>query len=135
MNIDQKIRDFLEIVKNKDPKQIADMVADTVILHTPRFHRPVTDRDHVIAILIGITRVVENLNYSEQRQWHNGRNEIVMEFRGNIGDYQLHGVDIFTFDDDGKVCELTVMCRPVSALIALGEVEDRMLRDHFGISK
>ncbi len=135
MEINEKISELLDIINSKNPERIAAMVADTVVLHTPRFHKPVTDRNHVIAILMGITRVVENLNYAGQRQWHNGNDEIVMEFRGNIGDYQLHGVDIFTFDSDGKVCELAVMCRPVSALNALGEVEDKMLREHFGISK
>ena len=38
-----------------------------------------------------------------------------------MGERELDGVDILSFDEDGLVRELTVMVRPLSAVTALAE--------------
>jgi hypothetical protein len=50
-----------------------------------------------------------------------------MEFRGNIGTVEVHGLDIFTVGADGKVTELTVFARPTKAHAALAEREDALV--------
>ena len=117
---------FLSIVAEKDHTALDDLIAEEVTLHTPRFFKPITDRMHFKAVLLGFTSLVEDLNYSEQRHWVNGK-DVVFEFRGKLGKIELHGVDIITLNDQGQIETLSVMIRPMSALAALGETEDKFV--------
>jgi hypothetical protein len=128
VDIQKFVDNFLSIVAKKDHGALDDLIADEVTLHTPRFFKPITDRMHFKAVLLGFTSLVEDLNYSEQRHWINGR-EVVFEFRGKLGKIELHGVDIITLNDQGQIETLSVMIRPMSALVALGEREDKFVLD------
>lgn len=114
-----------------DPSHLSERMADDVTLHTPRFWRPITDRNWMIGILTMVPQAIENFTY--HRHWIDG-DDVIMEFKGNIGSLSLQGIDIFTLDEAGKIKELTVMVRPPNALAALGEVEDRMLKEMFGVA-
>jgi hypothetical protein len=41
--------------------------------------------------------------------------------RARVGDRELQGLDLVHTDADGRVDELTVMVRPMTGLVALGE--------------
>lgn len=111
--------------------EIDTILADEVVMYTPRFWRPITNRLWMRAILEMVPQAVENFTY--QRHWIDG-SEVFMEFTGNVGKLGLQGLDIFTLNSEGKVTELTVMIRPPNALAALGEVEDRMLVEMTGVA-
>lgn len=114
-----------------DASHLSERMADEVTLHTPRFWRPITDRNWMIGILTMVPQAIENFTY--HRHWIDGA-DAIMEFKGNIGKLSLQGIDIFTLDEDGKIKELTVLVRPPNALAALGEMEDRMLKEMFGVA-
>lgn len=119
---------LLQIVATRDHRRIEELVGDPITFYTPRFLKPHTDRDKVKLILQGIPVVVEGFHY--ERTWATER-EAIMEFKGNVGAIQVHGLDIFTVGDDGRASELTVFVRPIKAMQALGEAEDRMA-EYFG---
>ncbi len=119
---------FLSATAAKDLGELDKLLAEEVELYTPRFFKPITDREHFKAVLTGFLTLVQDLNYSEQRHWVNG-NDLVFEFRGRVGKFELHGVDIFTLNDEGKIKTLSVMIRPPSALQELGAVEDQFIHD------
>jgi hypothetical protein len=119
----------LEIIRTMDHTRIDELIGDEITFYTPRFLKPHTDRETVKRILQGIPLVIENFHY--ERTWAAG-DEALMEFKGNVGDFQVHGLDIFTLGDDGRARELTVFVRPPKGLQALGEAEDRM-SEYFGV--
>jgi hypothetical protein len=119
----------LEIIQTRDHTRIDELIGDEITFYTPRFLKPHTDRETVKRILQGIPLVIENFHY--ERTWAAG-DEALMEFKGNVGDFQVHGLDIFTLGDDGRARELTVFVRPPKGLQALGEAEDRM-SEYFGV--
>ena len=45
----------------------------------------------------------------------------ILVFKARVGERELDGVDILSFDEGGLVRELTVMVRPLSAMTALAE--------------
>jgi hypothetical protein len=45
----------------------------------------------------------------------------VLFFQARVGDRELQGVDILRFGDDDRIVEMTVMVRPMSGLVAVGE--------------
>lgn len=119
------VRKFHDIVTRRDADAIGDFFAEGAVLHTPRFLRPITDRGQLITVLRGILLHVEGFDY---HRIFIRENEAVMEFKGRLGEVVVHGVDIFTLDEAGKVKELTVMIRPTKALAAIGEMEDRFFQ-------
>jgi hypothetical protein len=45
----------------------------------------------------------------------------VLRFKARVGDRELEGIDYLTLDEDGRVADLTVFMRPMSALTAFNE--------------
>ena len=130
-NFAQAMRAKMEKKEYLDLSSFDSIMADEVVLYTPRFWKPITDRNWMIGILHMIPQAIEGFTY--KRHWVDGT-EVFMEFVGNVGKYTLQGLDIFTLNEEGKIKELTVMVRPPNALAALGEVEDKMLHQLFGVS-
>lgn len=124
-NIETFIGKFHAAAKARDIGAIGELFAESVVFHTPRFLRPITERSHLLMVLKGIIDHVEGFDY--YRIFVNG-NEAVMEFKGQMNGVVVHGVDIFTLDESGKAKELTVMIRPNKALAAIGEMEDKFLQ-------
>ncbi len=119
---------LLDIVATRDHARIEEIIGDPITFYTPRFLKPHTDRNIIKRILQGIPVVIENFHY--ERTWATGQ-EAIMEFKGNVCEIQVHGLDIFTVGDDGRASELTVFIRPAKGLQALGEAEDKMV-EFFG---
>jgi hypothetical protein len=123
------IAHILKLVESGDHESIDQALADQVELNTPRFLKPITDKAHVKIVLMTIPKVIENFHY--ERTWPSG-DEAIMEFKGNIGAIQVHGLDIFHLDANGKVKELTVFIRPTKAHAALAEAEDALIMTQLG---
>jgi hypothetical protein len=115
---------ILDKVARGDTADPRDWIAPGAKLFTPRHHKPITDPMHFAIILRSIPKVLENFRYD--RTWASG-DEAIMEFKGNIGAVEVHGLDIFTVGADGKVTELTVFARPTKAHAALAEREDALV--------
>jgi hypothetical protein len=70
------------------------------------------------AVLTAAIKTFEDLTYIDQVETGD---RAVLIFEAHVGDRQVKGVDILTFDDDGKVKELMVMIRPLRGLEAVVE--------------
>jgi hypothetical protein len=114
----------IKAVASGDHHAIDEWLAEDVELNTPRFLKPIKDAAHVRIVLHTVPRVVENFHYD--RTWAAG-NEAIMEFKGNIGQVVVHGLDIFRLNAAGKVQELTVFLRPTKAHAAIAEAEDALI--------
>jgi hypothetical protein len=96
---------------------------DELFVEEPRFvspavFKPYEGRDAMRAVLGAVVQIFEDFRYTDQVE--DGDTAILI-FEARVGDRQLNGVDILRFDDDGKIRELTVMIRPLSALNAVVE--------------
>jgi hypothetical protein len=123
--VERFVREFRDLVKRRDVAALPGFIADQPVFHTPRFLRPITRKEHMVLVLQGIVTFVQDFEYD---RIFTRDNDAVMEFRGRIGEIVVHGVDIFTVDDSGKIKELTVFLRPTKALDAIGRMEDEWFR-------
>jgi len=64
----------------------------------------------------------EDFEYAREFAGDDGH---VLEFRGRVGDTPFTGIDIIRLDAAGKVTDLVVMIRPISAMMKRGEVAPR----------
>ncbi len=70
-------------------------------------------------------QVFEDFRYTGAFTGDDGRE--VLEFRTRVGDKQLQGIDLLTFDEDGLATDLTVMLRPLRGLeAAVAAIGDRL---------
>lgn len=109
---------FRTAVEAWDFEAIPDLLADDVVFRSPVAFKPYEGREMVAAILRGVSRVFEDFSYVREIGAVDGADH-VLEFRTTVTGVQVHGVDILHTDADGKIDELIVMVRPLSAANAL----------------
>jgi hypothetical protein len=109
---------FRTAVEAWDFEAIPALLADEVVFRSPVAFKPYQGRDMVAAILRGVSRVFEDFRYVREIGAPDGADH-VLEFRTRVGETEVHGVDILHTDADGRIDELIVMVRPLSAANAL----------------
>ncbi|WP_181770557.1 nuclear transport factor 2 family protein [Amycolatopsis pittospori] len=107
---------FRQAVEAKDAAALETLLADDVVFTSPVAFKPYQGKAITGAILRGVLRVFEDFRYV--REIADGANH-VYEFEASVDGLRINGVDILTFDDDGKIADFKVMVRPLRAAEAL----------------
>lgn len=107
---------FRTAVESGDPDRIVAELADDVVFHSPVAHAPYHGKAVVGMILRAVFRVFEGFRYEAEI---GSEDEHVLVFRARVDDKDVEGIDLLRTGEDGKVTELTVMVRPLSAATAL----------------
>lgn len=111
---------FRKAVESGDLDAVAALLADDVVFTSPVTFKPYPGKAITAAILRGVLRVFEDFTYIREIANSDGRDHAFV-FTATVTGKQIQGCDFLHFDDDGKIDEITVMVRPLSAAQALGE--------------
>jgi hypothetical protein len=106
---------FRLAAENKDVDLMLGTLREDVVLHSPVLFRGFDGRDAVGMVLSHVAEVLEGLRYTDEAR---GDGTVVLRFEATVGDKQLEGVDYLTLDEDGRIADLTVFMRPLSAITA-----------------
>jgi ketosteroid isomerase-like protein len=109
---------FRRAVEARDSAALEALLAENVVFTSPVAHQPYPGRALTAAILRGVLRVFEDFRYERELAGADGRDHALM-FRATVAGKQVQGCDFLHLDDDGRIDELTVMVRPLSAATAL----------------
>ena len=109
---------FRRAAEAKDLDLLSEALADDVVLHSPILFRGFEGKEIVTQVLTHVAATLEDLTYVDELA---GGNTVCLRFKANVGDYELEGIDYLTLDDDGKIADLTVFRRPMSALTRFNE--------------
>jgi hypothetical protein len=109
---------FRNAAEASDLEAMTATLREDVVLHSPVLFRGFEGRDAVIAVLGHVGATLEGLTYTDEAA---GDGTVVLRFRARVGDRELEGVDYLQLDEDGRVADLTVFMRPMSALTAFNE--------------
>ncbi len=93
-------------------------LAPDVVFHSPVTFRPYVGIEAVSALLGVVFETFEDFRYTDELE---GDEICALVFEARVGDREVQGVDLLRFDDSGRISELTVMVRPLSAVTALAE--------------
>ena len=114
---------FVNAVESGDRSAVPDVLAEDVVFRSPVVFRPYEGRAAVGVVLTeGAMNVFEDFRYTDRFE---SGDSAALIFEARVGDRELQGLDLLRFDAEGRVCELTVMVRPMSGLTALGEAMAR----------
>jgi SnoaL-like protein len=109
---------FRRAAEAKDLELMTEALREDVVLHSPILFRGFEGRDVVIAVLAQVIQVLEDFEYTDELA---EGSTVVLRFKANVGDRQLEGIDFLQLDEDGRVADLTVFMRPMSALTRFNE--------------
>lgn len=108
--------DFRAAVEAGDMAAMAACFTEDATFHSPAVFEPYAGRGAVVTVLGAVTQAFEDFAYTGAFVGDDGRE--LLEFRTRVGDKQVQGVDVLTFDDEGLVTDLTVLLRPLRGLEA-----------------
>lgn len=111
---------FRTLVEAGDFAGLENLLADDVVFRSPVAFKPYVGKPLVAAILRGVGRVFCDFRYVRELADADGLGSALV-FETFVGETSLNGIDLLRLDDDGLICELTVMVRPLSAATALAE--------------
>jgi hypothetical protein len=103
---------FRAAVEARDFTAISSLLADDVAFYSPVAFKPYRGREIVSAILRGVDRLFGDLTYVRELRDEEG---LALIFETSIGDVAVNGVDFLKVDGEGRITELKVMVRPLSA--------------------
>jgi hypothetical protein len=109
---------FRRAAEDKDLELMRETLAEDVVLHSPILFRGFEGRDVVLAVLSHVVAVFEDFAYVDELA---EQDRLVLRFRARVGDRELEGIDYLELGPDGRVTELTVFLRPLSAITAFNE--------------
>lgn len=109
---------FRKAVEAGEFADIEKLLADDVVFTSPVVFKPYPGKAITAAILRGVSRVFTDFEYV--REIADGRDHALV-FKAKVGDKVIHGCDFLHMDEDGRIDDLMVMVRPLSAALALSE--------------
>jgi hypothetical protein len=109
---------FKEAVQARDFESAIECLAPDVIFNSPVAHKPFEGKETVAQVLRAVSETFEDFEYTDELQ--DGDTHALV-FRARVGDKQLQGLDLLRMNDDGLIEDFTVMVRPASGLMALGQ--------------
>lgn len=102
------------IAEARDPAGLADLLGDDVTFRSPAVHTPQEGKALTTAYLSAAIAVLgPTLEYV--REWYD-ESSAVLEFRAEIDGLTVHGIDMLTWGEDGRLTDFTVMVRPFKGL-------------------
>ena len=107
---------FRAAVEGEDLDALVRCFTEDATFHSPAVHAPVEGRRSVAVYLGAVLQVFEDFVYTGSFVGGDGRE--LLEFRTRVGDREVQGVDLLSFDGDGRVTDLTVLLRPLRGLEA-----------------
>lgn len=114
-----------EIIKQGDPALLEEILAEDCVFHSPVVHTPQRGRDLTRLYLTGAMHVLnDGFHYVKEVVTPE---YAVLEFVCEIDGITINGVDIMSFDEQGKISEFKVMVRPLKAVNMLHAKMGEML--------
>lgn len=115
---DHDMREFREAVEARDTDAMAALLADEVTFTSPVAFNPYEGKAITAAILRGVMRVFEDFRYVREVSSADGRDHVLV-FKATVDGKEVNGADFIHVDDGGRIDDLLVMVRPLSAAQAL----------------
>src|SRR3954469_6767064 len=109
---------FRTAVEARDLEAMREALHPDAIFRSPAVFQPYEGRDEVLRLLGHVVEVFEDFRYTLELTG-DGHHGLVFEAR--VGDKQIQGWDLLELDEQDRVTTLTVMIRPLSALVAVAQ--------------
>ncbi len=122
MDIHQALARWHEVAKGgSKPDQLAAIMREDAVFHSPVVHSPQEGRPIVIAYLSAAGQTLGNDSFTYVREVVSG-DTAVLEFTTEMDGIHVNGIDMISFDEDGLIKDFKVMVRPLKAINKVWEM-------------
>jgi hypothetical protein len=102
-------------MKDHDLKALWEMLHPDAVFESPVVHTPQRGREITFKYLAGAEKVLGGLGFAYVGEWRN-ETSAILEFQNEIEGIRIDGIDMITFDAEGKITHFKVMVRPLKAI-------------------
>jgi len=103
-----------QIVESGDPEGLDALLADDVVFYSPIVHTPQVGKTVTTLYLMAAFHVFFNDTFRYVREVV-GERDAVLEFEVEIDGIHVNGVDMISWNDEGRILAFKVMVRPLKA--------------------
>jgi len=121
-------------IKSHDHAALWDLLHPDAVFESPVVHTPQRGRDITFKYLASAEKVLGGPGFIYLGEWRS-QNGAVLEFENEIEGIKLNGVDIITFNADGRIIHFKVMVRPLKAINLLHRLMGEELMRQTGGAK
>jgi ketosteroid isomerase-like protein len=107
---------FLDAMRAKNADAMLSHMADDMVLRTPLHAEPFRGKAAIRPVVDALLAVVDQFDFREILQ---GPQHVAVFFAITVGDLHLNGMDYVRLAPSGLLQELTVLWRPLPAVIAV----------------
>ncbi len=108
---------FIEgMMERQDLEAMLSHMADDMILNTPLVPEPFRGKTAIRPVVVALMGVVDKFYFREIMQ---GPQHVAVSFGLTVGSAELDGMDYIRLDDAGLVQQMTVLWRPLPAIVAV----------------
>jgi SnoaL-like domain len=104
-----------QVVKERDAKGLEQLLADEVIFYSPVVHTPQRGKKITTLYLSAAFHVFINSSFHYVRELSSAY-DAVLEFEVEIDGVMVNGIDMFKWNEDGRIVEFKVFVRPLKAI-------------------
>lgn len=113
-------------IRQRSPAVLDQLLAEEVVFHSPVVHTPQRGKAVTTLYLTGALHVLVNDSFHYTKEVLGDR-VAVLEFETVIDGITVNGVDIISWNEQGKLIEFKVMVRPLKAINLLHQRMAAML--------
>ncbi len=110
------INAFTAAMQRKDLEAMLTHMVDDIILKTPLVAEPFKGKTAIRPVVEALLRVVDKFDFREIMQGHQHASAF---FGITVGPNELDGVDYWRINEAGLIQEMTVLWRPLPAVVAV----------------
>ncbi len=125
-NRSANLQRWMNFIEKHDEALLADMLAEDVVFHSPVVHTPQRGKKITFLYLASAEKVLGGENFAYVRELDCG-DQAMIEFVSEIDGIHINGVDIITWNNEGKIIDFKVMVRPLQAVNAIHAAMGRKL--------
>jgi hypothetical protein len=137
--IKENIKKWHDHIKGEFPGGFDELLDDDVIFYSPIVFSPQKGKDLTTLYLMAAGNTfggdqskdgtLEESSFKYTKEVLDG-NQAILEFETQIDGKYVNGVDIITFNNEGKIIEFKVMIRPLQAVNIIHEKMQEMLEQY-----
>jgi hypothetical protein len=115
-----------QAIKERNTNHLSTILADDVVLHSPIVHNLIEGKKMVTFYLMAAFHTFVTPEFTYVRELADDSNAI-LEFTTEIDGIFVNGVDMISWNEEGKIVDFKVMVRPLKAINLIHEKMKMML--------
>jgi hypothetical protein len=115
-----------QAIKERNTNHLNTILADDVVLHSPIMHNLIEGKKMVTFYLMAAFQTFVTPEFTYVRELADDSNAI-LEFTTEIDGIFVNGMDMISWNEEGKIIDFKVMVRPLKAINLIHEKMKMML--------